>query len=199
MPVALIGAAIGGIQAIAGGIKKRKAERALEAQANSFQPNQGILDYYNKALSKYSANPYTSNSYQQQTNQIQRNLAGGITASQNKRLGLGAIAGQVQQANDAAGRAVVNSENIEAANLGRLGQASQMKATEQQKKFDMLYNLKAQKAGQAASLQNTGISNLYSGISAYAAGMDGTSGLNAPVGSRSYNKAWDKKYGDIFS
>lgn len=160
----VVTAGIGAYQAISGGVKKRKAEKELEAQAREVQPNQSIMDYYNKALAKYNPNPTQTSTYQTQNNQIQRNLATGINAAQGKRLGLGAIAGQVQQANDANARAVSNAEAQQGQDLSRLAQASGMKTAEQQRKFDMLYNLKAMKAGQSASLQNTGLSNLYNGL-----------------------------------
>lgn len=160
-----LAAGIGLYQSISGGIKKKKAEKKLEAMADAQQPSSSIMDYYGKALSKYSPNPYQSETYQQQNNQVQRNLATGISAAQNKRLGLGAIAGQVQQANDASARAVSNAEMQSGSDLARLGQAAGMKTQEQQKKFDMMYNLAAAKAGAYAQTQNTGISNLYGGLS----------------------------------
>lgn len=173
MPVlGLVSAGIGAYQAIAGGIKKHKAERDLERQANSYQPNAGILDYYNKALAKYNPNPYQSSAYQQQNNQIQRNLATGINAAQNRRSGLMAIAGATQQANDASARAVGSAEQQQRANLGMLGQAAHAKMGEDNRKFDMLYNLKAMKAGQAATMENSGIRNIYSGIGTYLTAKD---------------------------
>ena len=48
---------------------KGKAEKALEAQANSYQTPSSILDYYNKALNRYTPNAYQSAGYQQQNNQ----------------------------------------------------------------------------------------------------------------------------------
>lgn len=163
--VGLIGAGLGLYQTIAGGVKAKKNEKELEAQAKGFQPNQSIMDYYNKALAKYSPNPYQSVSYGQQKNQINRNLATGINATQNRRLGVGAIGGLVQQANDASARAAGNAESQGNQQLGILGQAAGAKTAEEQKRFDMLYNLKAMKAGAGASMENSGISNLYGGLS----------------------------------
>ncbi len=70
-------------QTIFGGGKARRTQRDLENYANSFQPNQSIMDYYNKSLAKYNANPYNSQQYQQQNNRINSNLATGIGALQN--------------------------------------------------------------------------------------------------------------------
>jgi hypothetical protein len=151
-------------QAIFGGGARRRAEKDLERQANSFQPNSSILDFYNKALAKYNPNPYQSQQYQQQNNQIQRNLASGISNAQDRRSGLMAISGLTQQANDASAKAVGNAEVMQGQALGRLGQAAGMKTNEQQKKFDMLYNLKAMKAGQKAGVENSGYKNIFGGL-----------------------------------
>jgi len=176
-------AGIGLAQAIGKGGQRRKAEKELEALANGQQPNAGILDYYNKALAKYNPNPYTSASFNQQQNQINRNVATGINGLQNRRLGAGAIAGIVQQGNDASARAAANAENMSNQDLARLGQASGMKASEQQRRFDMLYNLKAMKAGQAASGQNAGLQNIFGGLNSAATllgeyGWDGKKNRN---------------------
>jgi hypothetical protein len=195
--VGLVGAGIGLYQGISGAVKAHKNEEALQNQVNQFQPNQSILDYYNKALARYSPNPYESTQYQQQNNQIQRNLATGINAANNKRQGLGALGGLVQQANDASAKAAGSADQAQKGELQQLGQAANAKTAEQQKKFDMQYNLTAMKAGAGASMENSGISNLYGGLS-NAAYLYGNTGLNSRSGSTSYNNAWDKKFGDIF-
>lgn len=186
--VAVASAAYGAYQSIKAGQQRKKAEAELEKQANEFKPNASILDFYNKALSKYNPNPYQSQSFQQQNNQIQRNLATGINAAGSKRLGLGAIAGQVQQANDASARAVGNAEMQGAQDLARLGQASGMKTQEQQKKFDMLYNLQAQKAGAYAQTQNSGLQNVFNGLSSAASMYSGDGSELFGDGSRGLNR-----------
>lgn len=161
----VVSAGLGIYQAVKGNSDRKKSEKALQDQVNNAKPNQSILDYYNKALSKYDANPYTSVSYQQQQNQNQNNLSTGIYNTQNKRLGLSAIGGLVQQSNDASARAAAGAESQQNNALGRVGQAAGLKTNEEQKKFDMLYNLQAMKAGQSASTENTGLSNIFSGLS----------------------------------
>lgn len=166
-PISLIPSALGVIGGLAQTIfsgRKRK-ERDLEKFANSYTPNQSIVDYYNKALSRYNANPYESQSYQQQQNLINRNLATGINASQTRRGGLSTISGLVQGANDASARAGAMAEQQQGSALNQLGGAASMKAREDAKKFDMLYNLKAMKAGQAATTQNMGLRNIFGGLS----------------------------------
>src|SRR5437879_4939078 len=109
---------------------KHRAEKNLENYANSYQPNSSILDYYNKALQKYSANPYTSQAYQNRTNLINRNLTTGINAAQDRHGALASISGLVQGANDAGANAATSAEAEQRANLSQLGQATGMKAAE---------------------------------------------------------------------
>lgn len=157
----------GGIQSIFGGGARRRAEKDLENYANSYQVSPGILDYYNKALARYSPNPYTSQGYQNQANQIRTNMASGIAAAQDRRSGLAAISGLNRQANKAFGNAGAQAEAQQAQALGQLGQAAGVKNAAEQKKFDMLYNLKAMKAGQAATRENQGYQNLYGALGDY--------------------------------
>ena len=162
---------------------RAKAEKDLEKYANSFQPNQSIMDFYNKALARYNPNPYSSQQYQQQNNQIQRNLTTAIGASQDRRSAISSIAAANQMANDSSARAVGDAERASGADLARLGQAAGMKTNEQQKKFDLIYNLKAAKAGQAAVRQNSGIRNLYGGLNTVAnAWNDEEDGSNNSTG-----------------
>lgn len=152
----------GGIQSIFSG--RGAAEKELEKYANSYKISPGILDYYNKALARYSSNPYNSQYYQNQSNQINRNMASGVNAAQDRRSALSAITNLNQQANDSYAKAGVNAENMQGQQLAQLGQATGMKNQAEQKKFDMLYNLKAMKAGQAATRENQGYQNMYSGL-----------------------------------
>lgn len=143
---------------------EKKAEKNLEKYADSYVPNQSIMDYYQKALSKYNPNPYTSQSYQNRSNIINRNLSTAINASQDRRAGIGTLSSLVTSANDANANAVSQAEAEQRANLGILGQATGMKASEDTKKFDMKYNLLAMKAGGANATQAAGIKNAYGGL-----------------------------------
>lgn len=175
----------GGIQSIFGGGAKRRAEKDLEKYANSYQVSPGILDYYNKALARYSPNPYTSQGFQNQANQIRGNMATGIAAAQDRRSGLSAISGLNRQASRAFGNAGAMAENQQAQALGQLGQAAGAKNAAEQKKFDMLYNLKAMKAGQAATRENQGYQSIYSGLSdatkLFYLGLGGKKNSTTPV------------------
>jgi len=151
-------------QSIFGGGARRRDEKDLENYANNYKVSPGILDYYNKALSRYSPNAYNSQYYQNQSNQINRNTASGINASQDRRGGLAAISSLTQGANDAYAKAGVNAEGLQGQALGQLGQAAAAKNAAEQKGYDLKYNLKAMKAGQAATRENQGYQNIYSGL-----------------------------------
>jgi len=153
------------LQGIFGGGARRKSQKELETMADNYKPNEGILDYYNKALARYSANPYQSTGYQNQSNQIQRNLATSISSGQDRRQGLMGTAMAVQQANDAGARAAAQAEQQQGAALGQLGQAAGVKSAEDRRKFDMKYNLLAMKAGNSASTENQGYRNIFGGLS----------------------------------
>jgi hypothetical protein len=155
-------------QSIFGGGARRRAERDLERHAQSYQVSPGILDYYNKALARYAPNPYQSQFYQQQQNQVGRNMAAGINAAQDRRSGLAAISRLNQQSNDALARAGVSAEQMQGQQLAQLGSAASMKNAAEQKKFDMLYNLKAMKAGQSATRENQGYQNIFGGLTDWA-------------------------------
>lgn len=154
-------------QSIFGGGARRRAEKDLEKYAQSFSVSPSIMDYYNKALARYTPSPYQSQYYQQMRNTIGRNLATGISAAQDRRGGLASVGALTQQANDASARAAGTAEQMQGQQLSQLGAAAGAKNAMEQKKFDMLYNLKAMKAGQAATRQNQGMQNLYGALSDY--------------------------------
>lgn len=155
---------LGGVaQSIFSGAKKK--EKDLEKFANSYTPNASIMDFYNKSLARYSANPYESQSYQRQQNLINRNLTTALNSSQTRRGGLGSLSTLVQGANDASSKAASQAIGEQGQILNQLGGATRMKAAEDTRKYDMLYNLKAMKAGQAAQTQNMGYKNIFGGLS----------------------------------
>lgn len=146
---------------------KHKAEKKLENFANSYTKNAGIMDYYNKALQRYSANPYTSSLYNQQTKNINRNVNAGISALQNRRSGLAGISSLVQGANDASLKAAGVAEQQQGQNLSQLGHATQIKAAEDFKPFEIKYNLLSAKASGANKTAGAGMQNIFGGISSY--------------------------------
>src|SRR5689334_18250748 len=102
--------AIGGLQAIIGGIKAAKYQRQLQKMVDSYQPSAGILDFYNKALQRYSANPYTSSLYTNASNNIRSGTAQGLNQFQDRRSALAGIAPLVQNQNNALLKAAATAE-----------------------------------------------------------------------------------------
>lgn len=164
-----LGAAIQGVaglaQSIIGGIGAHKAQRQLEKLVSSYKPNASIMDFYNKALNKYNVNPYTSQSYQYQTNQAQRGLATGINALQDRRSVLAGLPSLIQQQQDLSSRAAAQAEGESSRNLAQLGQATQMKAAEEKYPFQLKYGLLASKAGGQNQLLNAGLQNIFGAAS----------------------------------
>jgi hypothetical protein len=157
---------LGGIvQSIGGLIQAKRAQRGLQNLVSSYKPNQGILDFYNKALQRYNVNPFTSATYQQQTQQAQRGLASGISALNDRRSVVGGIGSLVQGYNDSNLKAAALAEQQQGQALGQLGQASALKAQEERIPFDMQYNLLAMKAQGGNQIMNSGLSNIFGGLS----------------------------------
>jgi hypothetical protein len=165
MPAAAIAqAGIGGLQAIGGYIQQRNATKDLEKLVQGYKPNAGILDFYSKALNKYSVSPYQSNSYKYATGQASRGLTQGINSLQDRRSALGGIGTLVQGYNDANLKAAANAEQEQAQALGQLGQAAGMKAQEERYPFELKANMLAAKAAGGNQIMNSGIGNAYGGL-----------------------------------
>lgn len=169
-------AGLGLLQTAAGAIRAKKSERELEGMKSPlYTPNQGILDYYQKALNKYNPNAYNSAGYRQGQQNIGSNLSAGITASQDRRSGLAAISNLVANANRASLSNIANAEAAQARDLSQLGSAAGAKASEdrmafninEQQPFERKYNLKALKASGGNKLMGAGLSNIFGGISSY--------------------------------
>jgi hypothetical protein len=170
-----IGAAVGIGQAIFGGIKAKKAQKQLEnLQTPSYGGSESIMDYYNKALSRYNANPYQSQQYQYATGAANRNQAAGIGALQDRRSAVGGISRLAAVGNDAALRAGVQAEQQQNQRFGQLGQAAGMKTQDELRQFqqnkiapyEKQYNLLSMKAGAANQTVNAGMSNIFGGLGA---------------------------------
>jgi hypothetical protein len=162
-------------QTILGGSAAHKAQKQMEGMVNNYQPNQSIMDYYSKALNRYNVNPYNSNLYQMQSNNIQRGTASGINALQDRRSALAGVSSLVQGQNDGLLKAAAAAEGQQGQALNQLGHATGMKAQEDSKKFDMKYNLLAMKAGGNNQTMNAGIQNMFGGMGGLA--NMGTAGL----------------------
>lgn len=170
---------------------RRKREREFEKFVDTIKPNASITDYYNKALQRYDANAYNSGAYRQGQQNIAANLTTGVTQAQDRRGGLAAISNLVGQSNRAALQNVAQAENIQNANLSRLGSAASAEAQNQNRITDMKYNLKALRAGQSATTQNMGLSNMFGGLSNLSTMLDedGNDVSNSVIGEKNLKSA----------
>lgn len=169
----LIQAGIGVAQGIIGGIRAHKAQKELEKLGTpAYTPNQGIGDYYNKALARYNASPYESATYKNQTNQISRNVATGISGLNDRRSAIGGISSIIQGANDASLKAISAAEGEQGQRLGQLGNAAQAKASDDKYAFQInklmpyekKYNLLTAKAQGGNQVMNAGLQNIFGGL-----------------------------------
>lgn len=171
MPLPLLAAAgiaqgvLGLGQAIFGGGKAKKAQKQMGKMIDSYTPNESIMDYYNKALSRYNANPYQTSEYQMNMRNADRTTATGLSALGDRRSAVGGVSRLAALQNDASIKAGAQAESEQGQRLAQLGQATAMKVPEDKYKFEAKYNLLGQKAGAANQTANAGISNIYGGLS----------------------------------
>lgn len=161
---ALIQGGIGLAQTIFGGLGAAKARRAAE---KAMQPDQSVMDYYNKARAAYDPNAYRSAQFQQESGQLNRSLTSALGAAQTRRGGLMALPGLVQSGQDAMGRAVARAEQQRQSNLSQLGGASMRASAER----DKMRNLLLQRYAQKANLMNQGMQNVFKGASTAATSL----------------------------
>lgn len=171
--VPLIAAGAGIAQSIFGANKAKKYQRQLDnMQSPTYNPNRGILDFYNQALARYNVNPTESALYKRQSQNIQRNQAAGIMGLNDRRSVLAGLPSLLRASNDAALNTEVAAEQQRDQRFSQLGQATEAKAGEERTAFDVnqmqpferKFNMLAQRAGAANQLTNTGLSNIFGGI-----------------------------------
>jgi len=154
---------IGGIQAIGGAIQQHRANKELDKMIKAYQPNRSIMDFYTKALQKYNANPFTSQLYNYTAGKVGASTAQGINAFQDRRSANANISTLIQNQNDTLMKTGIASEDQSNQALGRLGQATQLKAQEEKYPFELKYNQLSAKAGGGAQIMNAGLSNIFGG------------------------------------
>lgn len=177
MPVAEILSGVGSvgglIQAIGGNRQEKDAENALQnLQTPTYTPSSSIMDYYNKALQRYSVNPYDSPLYKKAQEDAQRTTAMGITALQGGRNTIGGVTNLAQIQSDNLLKASAAAQQEQAGELTQLGTAASAKTNELDKAFkynqlapyEKQYNLLAMKGAGGANIMNTGLSNIYNGL-----------------------------------
>lgn len=171
--IPLVQAGVGILQSILGGGRARRSQKALERlETPTYTPNQSIMDYYNKALERYNVSPQDSALYKSQQKNIQRGVATGLSALQDRRSALGGITKLIQSQNDATLNAEVAAENQKNQRFGVLGGATGMKAGEDRAAYqqnviapyEKKYNLLAMKAGAGAQTANAGLQNIFGAL-----------------------------------
>ena len=182
MPIPLLLAAAPAIAQSAAGLSqmlfsgKNKARKQLEAETNKnpiYGGSKPISDYYNTALSRFQENPYQSQQYITAAKNAQRGTATGLNALQDRRSGLAGVSRMVAIQDQALENAGVNAENQRNQRFGALGQAANAKNADllkqfqinQQNPYERRVNLANMKAQGAANVFNSGMSNLFGGIS----------------------------------
>lgn len=196
MPVA--GAIISGAAALGQGIgalvtagKRRRAERALEADIAKMQVPESITDYYNKALARYSPNAYQSAEYNQQMRNILASQAAGVSALQSRRSALAGLPSITQGTNVASQRAVSQAEQAQRANLAQLGGAAGTLAQQQNLIRQAKLNLQAQRAAALAGTENVLLGGAMKSL-----GNAATLGMYAGKGATGLGGGgFDKTYG----
>lgn len=177
-------ALIGGIQGLIGSGKARRAQRELEnLQTPTTESNQAIADYYNQAR-----NPYSSLEYQLAQKNANAGVSQGLTAFQDRRSGLAGIGGLIRQRNNALLQAGASAAS-------KLGAATQMKASDDERVFNInkmlpyqkKFSILAQKASGANQLANAGWSNLMGGLQTAAFASMGDKGTGKWPGGGLYS------------
>lgn len=160
----IVQGAVGLGQAIFGGGKAKRTQRALESHLDSYKPNESIMDYYNKALQRYNTNPYESTTYQKSMQNAGRTTATGLNALGDRRSAIGGVTRLAALQNEAGLNAASQAESEQGQRLGQLGQATAMRVPEDKYKFEAKYNLLSQKAGAANQTANAGMQNIFGGL-----------------------------------
>lgn len=174
-----VAAAVGAVglgTSIYGDIKAHNAQKKLEnAKSPTYTPSQSIADYYQKALQRYSVNPYQSAAYQQQLQNVQQSQANSLNSLQGRREGLAGVGAITANSNNAILGATGAADQRQAQALGQLGEAAGAQTGQQQtafninqqQPFERNYNLLAMKAAGANQVANAGEQTALSGAQGF--------------------------------
>lgn len=151
----------------------RKDEYKLENTKNpTYSESPSILSYYQNALQRYNTQPTDTAEYKLQDQNIKQGTAQGVAALQGRRSG--AVSSLINTQNNGLLKAAVAGENKKAQEFGVLGNATAMKAAEDQKvfqynsinPFEKNYNLLAMKAAGRSEAGNAATQNTYNNLMA---------------------------------
>lgn len=173
---ALIPAALGAYQAISGGIKASKSQKALEnMQSPTYQPNKAIKDYYSMALNKAMGGAYTTDLYKNAQQNANTTLAAGLGALNDRGGAIGGVSRLVGITNRSLQGAAGQAEQLQNQRLGQLGTAARAMAgedrqafqTNQMMPFENKFNLLAAKASGGNRDVSAGLQNINTGLQNY--------------------------------
>ena len=182
---------IGGASAIRSNTKRKRREGELDALAQQsplYKGSKSIDDYYQQAINRYTENPYQSQQYQLGAMNAQRATAQGLGALQDRRSAIGGISKLALGQNAAMQNLGAQAEAQRSSRFGQLGNATQMKAGEEYKKFDINkmtpYNrnlgLKQMKTAAANEEYTRDMQNVMGALSNLASsGVSASSGLGS--------------------
>jgi hypothetical protein len=153
---------------------RKKAQRELENSLNSnpiYNPNKGVLDFYQEALNRANQSTYQTAQFQNAQKNAQRTTATGISGLQDRRSALAGISRLTGIENDAMNNAIVQAEQLNNQRFRELGTATGMKASEEGKAFEInrltpyqrRLQMNMMKSSAANERFNAGLSNLFSG------------------------------------
>jgi hypothetical protein len=169
----LTGGVLGGAQFLAGGVQAlvngRKAKRAQAALEGLQTPTATASAEVNKLYNDASANPYDTLAYRMQQQNINRGVAQGLGALQDRHAGLAGIGGLIRGQNDALLKAGATAEQQQ---YQKLANATRMKVQDNNRLFDInemlpyqkKFSLLANKAAAANQGVNSGLSNMFGGL-----------------------------------
>ncbi len=181
----LIVAGAGLAQTIIAGQRAKKAREAVEnAKVPIAQPDQSISRYYNEALKRYNTAPTSTAMYKNALFNINRNQAAGLNALKDRRSLIGGVSSIVGRSNDASIRAAAQAESDQNLKFNQLGGATSRKSADtrylfgqnEMSPYQKSLTLAEMKAAANTQTANTGIQNIYSGLSNYAMMKNGTYG-----------------------
>lgn len=176
---ALAQAGVGAYQALTSG--RGAAERDFENFAKKrplAKASPTLENYYQKTLSAANENPYQSAQYMISRQEADRRLASGLGALQQRGGAISGISKLDLMRTDAQNQAIRNAESLRGQNLNRLGQATQMKTSQDRYLYDVneatpfntMLGIKQMKSAAANERFNAGLNMIGSAAGNYALG-----------------------------
>lgn len=160
--------AVGLGQTILGAIQRAKGLKESKKAIAQLGPTQGITDYYNQALQKYSGLRAGESLTQKQfAQQARQNLAGALQSYRQAGDIQAGGAAALRAANEAALKSAALGYQEQGQALSRLGGATQMKSAAEMRPKELTAQLAMQKAAGGTQLSNVGLSNIFGAAQGY--------------------------------